>query len=452
MGGAAQCFGWDMYKMKAYGLIAQKGDTFRIGVRMDAEQDWWCIFDSFKLTYREPTAEIVKPILEEAIEGLAADQPMAKSVYEKVAVVKAAAEQAIASGDGNAMFDALSDIFDVKEEVANSVVLFAGLKTQAEDLLYEAGMSNNAVAAAAAENLAQEVLTKSEAHEIETEEVDEYKAMMTQAMKNLYKETPSNMDLASDESPVEATGLIIANSYEINGSNSALGWEGTTGSYGPEDQWFALAFEYFNNTFDHYQDIDDIPNGIYEVGVNAFGRYGSIDNDYTMTQEAPGTNESFLYATSGDQTYSVALKTVFSEALTEDPGYDGEVTSEKGGVTYYIPNNVSAGVAFFESGCYQNKLIAKVTDGKLRIGVIKNENSTDGWVLLDNWTLTYYGANSSKQPGDDPSGINDINDVPTMKIEFFTLDGRKVSGQQKGIMIQKRTLGNGDVIVKKIRK
>ena len=51
MGGAAQCFGWGMYKTTAYGLIAKEGDTFRIGVRMDADQDWWCIFDNFKLTY-----------------------------------------------------------------------------------------------------------------------------------------------------------------------------------------------------------------------------------------------------------------------------------------------------------------------------------------------------------------------------------------------------------------
>jgi hypothetical protein len=37
-------------------------------------------------------------------------------------------------------------------------------------------------------------------------------------------------------------------------------------------------------------------------------------------------------------------------------------------------------------------------------------------------------------------------------VEYFTLDGRKATSAQKGIMIQKVTLDNGATIIKKIRK
>ncbi len=451
MGSSHDCFEAQMYTSKAYGLV-KEGETLRIGIKGNLGSYQWAIWDDFSLVYKGYDADVIKPILEEAVANMSADKPMAKSVYEKVAVVKAAAEQAIASNDGNAMFEALSNIFDLNEEITTSVTLFGELKSQAESLLSAASMSMNANAAAAAETLATDVLSKSENHEIDTEEVDTYKAQMNRAMKNLYKQEIADMDLASDEAPVDATGLIVANGYDIDGANSNLGWEGTVGNFGANDeQKVALAYEFFNITFDHFQDIEDIPNGTYQVSVNAFGRIGSIENDYTQTQEAPGTNESYMYAVSGDQTFDKPLVSLFSDALTEDPGYSGQATYDGAdGVTYYIPNDMVSAVAFFGEGCYVNSLIVKVTDNKLRVGVKKDVNTDTGWVLVDNWTLTYFGENSSKPT--DPSGIDDMNSVPTMKVEYFTLDGRKVFGQQKGIMIQKQTLGNGSVIVKKIRK
>ena len=99
MGGAAQCFAWGMYQMKAFGLIAKKGDKFRIGVKMNADQDWWTIFDNFKLTYRKPTVDIVQPILEAELEKLDLSQAMGCEVFGSVSDVRELAEAAIASGD-----------------------------------------------------------------------------------------------------------------------------------------------------------------------------------------------------------------------------------------------------------------------------------------------------------------------------------------------------------------
>jgi len=113
MGGAAQCFSWGMYKTTANGLIAKDGDKFRIGVKMDANQDWWCIFDNFKLTYREPTAEVVKPVLEEELAKYDLALIEGSDIYEQVSKVLGNAKTALASNDGVQMFDALVAVYDV---------------------------------------------------------------------------------------------------------------------------------------------------------------------------------------------------------------------------------------------------------------------------------------------------------------------------------------------------
>ena len=90
-------------------------------------------------------------------------------------------------------------------------------------------------------------------------------------------------------------------------------------------------------------------------------------------------------------------------------------------------------------------------DGKLRIGVKKEQQKDNSWVVIDNFRLFYYGANSSLQPSGNALTVESIAMGQPVKVEFFTLDGRKVNSMQKGIMIQKVTLDNGNVVVRKIR-
>ena len=80
-------------------------------------------------------------------------------------------------------------------------------------------------------------------------------------------------------------------------------------------------------------------------------------------------------------------------------------------------------------------------------------NSTANWLAADNFMLTYYGKNSAKDPDGDATGITTIATAgEQVKVEYFTLDGRKATSVQKGILIQKVTFENGSVVVRKIRK
>ena len=104
-------------------------------------------------------------------------------------------------------------------------------------------------------------------------------------------------------------------------------------------------------------------------------------------------------------------------------------------------------------GAYTNSVVVKVgDDGILRIGIKKDEEKTNSWVVLDNFNLIYHGENSGLQPGSDPSAIDNMISAPAKKVEYYSLDGRRLNGAMKGITIQKTTLANGVIVVKKIRK
>ena len=79
-------------------------------------------------------------------------------------------------------------------------------------------------------------------------------------------------------------------------------------------------------------------------------------------------------------------------------------------------------VEYFNCERYFNHVIVKVTDGKLKIGIKQNESVSNGWMIMDNWTLTYYGTNSKQQPwpvagvkGDaDDDGVVTVADITTI--------------------------------------
>jgi cysteine sulfinate desulfinase/cysteine desulfurase-like protein len=53
----------------------------------------------------------------------------------------------------------------------------------------------------------------------------------------------------------------------------------------------------------------------------------------------------------------------------------------------------------------------------------------------------------------DESGIQGVaQNAKPVSVQYFTIDGRRVSGAQKGISIRKTVMDNGSVVVKKVRK
>ena len=459
MGGASICFAWDMYKKSAYGLVAKPGDSMRIGVKGEMNDNWWCIWDNFHLVYQGFKPEVVEPALDEALKTLDLSQYMGKSVYAKAEELNKRAQEAKAAGDGREMFEVLNDVYDLSEEITASVALFKKLWDAAETTLGEAIDASPAASDVRnqAAALQGRILGGIENHEYDDADVEGLLNEIDEMITKLG--IPAGGENATDANPADFTNTIKNPTYDEN----VNGWSGTAAAWGAD---MANA-EIFNANFDYYQELKGLYAGTYQLSVQGFYRAGSATIDYSTWVENPElNNNSFLYASvingTDTVTYSKALIRLAAEASSEaevgEPS-DGYVwAKERTSADAYdgmvVCNSMTTGGYEFENGKYANNVVTfKVTDGaKVRLGLKKNVNIDQNWTLWDNWKLTYFGKSSDKTVDGDPSGIENLSDQPMVNVEYFTLDGRKASMLQKGIMIQKMTLGNGAVIVRKVRK
>lgn len=460
MGGAAQCFGWGMYKTTAYGLIAKEGDTFRIGVKMNGNTDWWCIWDSFELTYHMPdNPDAVKPLLEEAIAKIDLTKPMGKDVYDRAALVVQQANDAIAANDGAAMFAALNATFDLNAAIIESVALFENLVAKAESLNEAINESENQDAINEANALYSTIMTGCDNHTLTDAEAKDYMEQIDVLFTKL--KLPANVNEASDSNPVDVTAVIKSAKFSDvdETTNSSDGWN-NPGNLGNDDtQKSVLAMEFWQVGFDMYQTIKGLPEGTYELGVDAWIRNGGNQENYDGWKANPEYSMALLYAVAGDSAavFTAPIANVMVGAQTEDPGLEGVVEAtdinNEEGLVYYIPNSLQGGRDYMDLNpeAYYNKAIVKVNaDGILTVGIKKAEQKGNSWVVLDNFKLTYFGKNSSQTVSPDLTGIEAVNGE-TAKVEYFTLDGRKATKAHKGIMIQKVTLSNGATLIQKIR-
>ncbi len=185
---------------------------------------------------------------------------------------------------------------------------------------------------------------------------------------------------ASVDKPADMTAAITNATFDSNSS----GWEGDAPTQG------SGAGEYFNKNFDGHQTIKNLKPGIYKVGVQAFYRAGGHGGDpeyNSYTEDPTKDRNAVLYATTSVNEMSNTIKRAMDEAVSEAVGGDESAVGDK-----FIPNNMATAVTYFEKGLYKNAVYACVgEDGELTLGIKKSTTIGNDWVLLDNWTLLYYG-------------------------------------------------------------
>lgn len=458
MGSAGEAFAKGMYKASAFGLVAKQGDELRLGVKGKKQSATWVIWDNFTMVYQGYKADIIKPELQKAVENAQANQTktMGKSVKTILADAITTGTAALAQEDGKVMFDALVALYGANDSVSVSVELFEKLSTAANEM-YQATQTSAASqdVITAAGTLYVEIVGGIDEGTYENADVDALLVKIAEMTTKL--KIPAGE--ATDATPLDLTSVIVNPSFEKDGANSIEGWSGTDGyNFGNDDtQKGALLLEFFEKTFNMYQDLVGLPNGTYEVGVYAFDRFGNTADDYKAFVADPIFNEGWLYALpDGDSAQiATAYLTHHAACAGEDKGYTGTTSYENNdGVTVFVPNDmVSAKNYFANEGLYYNKVIVKVTNGKLRIGINKPTKVTGSWVIMDNWQLKYFGENSAMTPsGDAVTSIESIDNaaVKTVKVEFFGINGAKTSSLQKGINIVKSTMSDGSVVTKKL--
>lgn len=152
--------------------------------------------------------------------------------------------------------------------------------------------------------------------------------------------------------------------------------------------------EVYQGTFDIYQDITNIPDGVYELSVLAFQRVA--ENNVASKAHDAGTEDitAFIYAND--------LETPFTSPYT----YGMKVNSGDdykyilNGEEVYIPNSMKgmAAATTENPDAYTVTVPMLVEGGTLRIGVREkrrpsNVNGSWGdWAIWDNFRLKYVGS------------------------------------------------------------
>ncbi|MBO4822385.1 MAG: hypothetical protein J5548_13095 [Prevotella sp.] len=415
MDNAAVAFSNGMYTQSAFGLVANDGDPMRIGVKGCTNQlnDSWSIWDNFKITWCGFKADVVKPILQEAIAEAEAslNSPIGSDI---IATLQAAINQgkAVVNGtDGEAMFAALTALWDLKDAVNESKALFATLAAANEELataISGAVASSDIVSEA---NTLNSTITNGIAnHSYANSDVEGLIQDINTMIHRLG--IPQNMGEATASNPVECTTIIINPAYDNANDN---GWNGNAAINGT-----SLNAEKYNTTFNYFQDLSGLPAGKYRVVLQGFYRAGLADNDYnTYVEDPTANNNAVLYATVGEKTTSSSLKRLASEAQTMESLTDGWVWASEAN-NLAVPNSmVAAGEAFNTFNAtgterlYAGNTVEAVVgnDGKLTIGLRKDVQIDRDWTIWDNWQLFYLGNDNvfiGDANGDGQVNITDV--------------------------------------------
>ncbi len=239
---SALAFSEGMYKQSAYGLVAFEGDALRLGVKGVSNQggDSWVIWDNFKLTYRGFAPEVIKPVLEVAVEDLETNYEgllMGKSEYAALTAALADAEAAIANNDGEAMFNALKALYAAKDPARESKDVFLAQEVASDTLrLAEAirNVENEKLSKATVEEAGALLNTIAANTLYENDMIDQLKADVTAMIDKLQNSiqlyTTLSEKLTALTGAIEEAALIEVQLTSANElySDTYAGWEAGT--------------------------------------------------------------------------------------------------------------------------------------------------------------------------------------------------------------------------------
>lgn len=151
--------------------------------------------------------------------------------------------------------------------------------------------------------------------------------------------------------------------------------------------------EAYEKTFDLYQDVTNIPDGVYELSVLAFQRVGTNEDASKAHDNGTENITAFIYAND--------LETPFTSPYTygmkaPSGGNPADYEYILNGETVYIPNSMQGMAAAIAENpkAYTVTVPMLVEGGTLRIGVRakKRPSNSHDWAIWDNFRLKYIGS------------------------------------------------------------
>ncbi len=215
--------------------------------------------------------------------------------------------------------------------------------------------------------------------------------------------------MATTEQPADATFLIACPDFGRNDTRIDA-WQGEFSTGGDVTNYCA---ESKAKTFTVSQTIEGIPDGYYELTAQGFYRYGTTANAKTARSEAEEQLLAHLFL---NDAY-VPLPSIFT------PREGRTITSP--------PTTLDVASAKFTSGQYTCSVLARVSGGRLTLGVRKTDEAAPDadWTVFDNFQLKYYGPQ-------DPTSIEEtVNGQWSLVNEIYDLQGRRLPCLQRGLNI-----------------
>lgn len=372
-------------------LDIKEGEDLTIGFKLDKCTANWVFVDNFQIEYCGPSfkamnlndVQTAAEDLDAKLAGVNACPTYTDKAAELIESARAMTEDGTTDEEINTMKKELSDI---AAKIEKSSALYAELETLnatigeflAEDpagdefdafmeLYEDCGNGDGAEALMSTWSL-------------DNEELTQYMADLKVKLENAQN--------ASIKPGDDITRKIVNPSFD----NGKEGWTVKEGN--PKFDETYKNCEVYQGTFDIYQDITNIPDGVYELSVLAFQRVA--ENGVASKAHDAGTEDitAFIYANDLETPFT----SPYTYGMKENSGDDFKYNLN--GEEVYIPNSMKgmAAATTENPDAYTVTVPMLVEGGTLRIGVREkrrpsNVNGSWGdWAIWDNFRLKYIGS------------------------------------------------------------
>ena len=375
-------------------LDIKEGEDLTIGFKLDHCTANWVFVDNFQIVYCGPSfkamnlndVQTAAEDLDAKLAGVNACPTYTDKATELIESARAMTEDGTSDEEINTM---KKDLSDIAAKIEKSSALYAELETLnatigeflAEDpagdefdafmeLYEDCGNGDGAEALMSTWSL-------------DNEELTQYMADLKVKLENAQN--------ASIKPGDDITRKIVNPSFD----NGKEGWTVKEGN--PKFDETYKNCEVYQGTFDIYQDITNIPDGVYELSVLAFQRVA--ENGVASKAHDAGTEDitAFIYANDLETPFT----SPYTYGMAAPSGGDPEdYKYSLNGEDVYIPNSMMgmAAATTENPNAYTVTVPMLVEGGTLRIGVREKRrpsninNSWGDWAIWDNFRLKYVGS------------------------------------------------------------
>lgn len=369
-------------------LDIKEGEDLTIGFKLDKCTANWVFVDNFQIEYCGPSfkamtlADVKKASAELAakMDGMEVCPTYIDKANELIATVGE-----MTTDTDEAEINAMKqDLADIAAKIDKSSALYAELKdldaTIQEFLAldpqgdeFEAFMDLYNDCGKEGEGVESLMST----YTLENEDLTQYMADLKVKL-----EAAQNASIKAGD---DITRKIVNPSFDTGTS------EGWTGNVTVSKDYKNC--EAYEKTFDLYQDITNLPDGVYELSVLAFQRVGTNEDASAAHDNGTENITAFIYAND--------LETPFTSPYTygmKEPsgGNPADYKYKLNGEDVYIPNSMQGMAAAIAENpkAYTVTVPMLVEGGTLRIGVRakKRPSNSHDWAIWDNFRLKYLGS------------------------------------------------------------